>query len=772
MWQSLSDGLLRRQGADLWRRYGGALLESLAMIGVLALAAYLDFSQLSANNYGNMYYAAAVRSMALSWHNFFYVAYDPGGYISVDKPPLGFWAQVASVKLLGYNSFSLLAPEALAGVGSVAVLWRIVRRSFGPVAGALAALALAVSPVNVVVNRDNVLEPLLTLLLLLATWATLAATKRSSTRLLILAAALIGLAFNVKAMEAYLALPALVALYLFCAPVRWRKRLTQLALAGVVMLALSFTWITAVDLTPASQRPYVGSSATNSELDLTLGYNGLLRFFGNSLSPKPTHHTARPVGATGHAAASVVSVSHVATPISACPPDVTCLPASRAKPKANLGSPSALGAVGPLRLFLWGLGGQVGWLLPLALFGLLVGWRRPRRSVAHALTRLRVTARRLTQLPLRPPITISASTRAPSHRVWEGDQGAPSVRQQGYILWSVWLVTQGAFFSAAHFINSYYTAVLMPAVCALVGVGVVGLWRAYVHTQRRGGWRGWLLPLALVATGFEQAYLISAAQEWQRWLHPLWFVAPFALAFTLGGLLVISRWGETTARGRFPGSALAAAALMLLLLAPTLWSFSSLTWGNAGGWPVAGPLYARPQPAWNPLVDPYLVHYLEAHRDHARYLVATADTYTASPLIIATGQPVMAMGGFSGGDPAMTPGRLTQLIANGEVKYFLLPASNVTPTQYALLFPTKPKQAHGSSTPTLAATTYSAPQHITRYTNRLTRLVSALCTPVKPYLWSSATYARQRLGAFQLYACERATAIDHDAKPDGVSVVG
>ena len=769
MWQSISGGLLRRQGAVFWRQYGGVLLEALAMMGVLALATYLDFSQLSANSYGNTYYAAAVRSMAQSWHNFFYVSYDPGGYISIDKPPLGFWLQVASVKLLGYSPFSLLAPEALAGVCSVGVLWRVVRRSFGPMAGVVAALALAVSPVNVVVNRDNVLEPLLTLLLLLATWATLVATKRGSARWLIVAAVLIGLGFNVKAMEAYLALPALVALYAICAPKSGRQRLAHLALAGVVMLALSFAWITAVDLTPASQRPYVGSSATNSELDLALGYNGVLRLFGNTLTPKPAHHTPRLTGAKIHPTVPGASHNPVVSPTTACPSHVDCRPATRLLPKVALGSPSALGAVGPLRLVLWGLGGQVGWLLPLALFGLLVGWRSPRRSVAHLRAATRAGARQLAQRihPQSPPPNIP-----PSHRVGEGGQRVRSARQQGYLLWGVWLVTQGVFFSAAHFINSYYTAVFAPAICALVGVGIVGLWQAYGHTQRRGGWRGWLLPLALLATGAEQVYLISAAQDWQRWLHPLWFVAPFALAFALSGLLVISRWGETTPRGRFPGASLAAIALMLLLLAPTLWSFSSLTWGNAGGWPVAGPLYARPQPAWDPLVDPYLVRYLETHRDHARYLVATADTYTASPLIIATGQPVMAMGGFSGDDPAMTPGRLTQLIARGEVKYFLLPSSNVTPTQYALLFPTKPHRGSGSSTQTLAATAFLTPQHVTRFTNRLTRLVSALCAPVKPPLWSSATYARQRLGAFQLYACERATEIDHDTKPDGASVVG
>ncbi len=764
-----------RQGAALWRRYGGASLEILMMVGVLALAAYLDFWRLSANSYGNLYYAAAVRSMAQSWHNLFYVSYDPGGYISVDKPPLGFWLMVASVKIFGYHPFSLLAPEALAGVCSVAVLWRVVRWSFGPVAGVIAALALAVSPVNVVVNRDNVLEPLLTLLLLLATWATLAATKRASGRWLVVAAVLIGLAFNVKALEAYLVVPALAALYFVGASASRRTRLAHLAVAGVLMLALSFTWVTAVDLTPASQRPYVGSSATNSELDLTFGYNGLLRFFGGSLTPRPSHHPALPIdkGTTTSDASHV----DVTSRSSACALSVDCRSSQTTKDKGNLGSPSALGAVGPLRLFLWGLGGQIGWLLPLAIFGLLVGWRSPHRSLACLRDRLRKReARRPTSATMDAPTDAPNSAQLSPLSAAGPDGARLMARQQGYVLWGVWLITQGVFFSAAHFINSYYTAVLAPAICALAGVGIVGLWQAYTQTQRRGGWRGWLLPLALLATGGEQAYLIAAAQDWQRWLHPVWIVAPIALAIGLSGMLVVSRWGEMRTRDRRAGSALAGVALLALLLAPTLWSFSSLTWGNAGGWPVAGPLYARDEPAWDPLVDPYLVRYLEAHRDHARYLVATADTYMASPLIIATGQPVMALGGFSGDDPAMTPGKLIQLIARGEVKFFLLPSSNVTATQYALLFP-PPAHAgvhltHGSSAQTLAVTTPATPAHVTRFTNPLTRLVSGLCSPVRPRLWSSATYANHRLGAFQLYACERASVIDHDAKPDGASVIG
>src|SRR6476660_4475709 len=241
-----------------WRR------RTLLLIALIA--AFCDFYQLQANGYANLYYAAAVRSMMQSWHNFFFVAYDPGGFVSVDKPPLGFWIQTISAKIFGYSGFSILLPEALAGVASVVMLYVLVRRAFGDVAGLLAALALAITPISVVTNRNNTIDSLLVLTSLLAASAVLRATEQGSLRWLLVGGLLVGLGFNIKMLEAWLILPALALVYLLGAPLRWRTRLLHLALAGVVMLVISLAWVVAVDLTPASERPYVGSSQTNSEM--------------------------------------------------------------------------------------------------------------------------------------------------------------------------------------------------------------------------------------------------------------------------------------------------------------------------------------------------------------------------------------------------------------------------------------------------------------------------------------------------------------------------
>ena len=156
--------------------------ELLGLAGVLLLAAGLDFFDLSHAGFGNAYYAAAVRSMAANWHNFFFSSYDPGGFVTIDKPPVGFWFQVLSVKAFGFAGVSLMLPEALAGVLAVAVVFTLVRRRFGSVAGLLAALALAITPISVATNRNNTIDSLLALTLLLAAWAATLAVERGRLR--------------------------------------------------------------------------------------------------------------------------------------------------------------------------------------------------------------------------------------------------------------------------------------------------------------------------------------------------------------------------------------------------------------------------------------------------------------------------------------------------------------------------------------------------------------------------------------------------------------
>src|SRR5256886_10995057 len=250
-----------------------------ALGGILLISIVMNFYALGKNGFGS-YYPAAIRSMLDKWHNFFFVAYDPGGFVSIDKPPVGFWLEAASAKIFGFNSVSILLPQALAGVLSVLLLYYLVRRHFGVVAGLLAALALALSPISVVTNRNITIDSTLALALLVGAWAVLRAAETGRLRWLLLSAFIVGIGFNIKMMEAYLVVPAYGLLYLLAAPKSIWKRIGQLALAVVVLLAISLSWALVVDLTPASLRPYVGSSQNNSEISLALGYNGINRLIG------------------------------------------------------------------------------------------------------------------------------------------------------------------------------------------------------------------------------------------------------------------------------------------------------------------------------------------------------------------------------------------------------------------------------------------------------------------------------------------------------------
>src|ERR1700694_2012377 len=251
-----------------------------ALGGILLISAVMNFYELGKNGFGS-YERAAVLSMMNNWHNFFFVAYDPGGFVSIDKPPVGFWLEVASAKIFGFNSVSICFAQERAGVLAVGLLSFLVRRHFGVIAGLLAALALALNPISILTNRNVTIDSTLTLVLLLGTWTVLKAAETGRLRWLLLTAFIVGIGFNIKTLEAYLVIPAYGLLYLLAAPHRLRKRIGHLALAGVLLLAISLSWVVAVDLTPASQRPYVGSTQDNSELSLALGYNGIQRLLGS-----------------------------------------------------------------------------------------------------------------------------------------------------------------------------------------------------------------------------------------------------------------------------------------------------------------------------------------------------------------------------------------------------------------------------------------------------------------------------------------------------------
>ena len=618
----------------------------LALVGVLLLAVFLHFFRLEQEGYANLYYAAAVKSMLTSWHNFFFISFDSGGFVTVDKPPLGLWVQAASAALFGFNGISLLLPQALAGVLSVLLLYHLVRRTFGPTAGLLAALVLAVTPISVAANRNNTMDSQLVLVLLLAAWAVIRATETGRLRWLLLCAALVGLGFNIKMLQAFMVLPAFYLLYLLAAPVRWWKRPIHLGLATAVLLVVSFAWVAAVDLTPAEERPYVGSSSDNTVMELIVGHNGLARLLpggrnwmarlgivssssdddgqsppssGGQLPPLPSG--GQPGGSLG---ASPPPGGQAGRPPGMLPPSGGQPGQPSPRPTGGSGGGAfshETGERGLLRLFNQQLAGQISWLLPLAALGLLVAaWQ----------TRLRFPLDR---------------------------------RHQGLLLWSVWLLPMLIFFSMANLFHRYYLEMLAPAIAVLVGAGVVALWKEY----GRPGWRGWLLPLALVGAAVFEAVILAEFPDWSLWLTPLVVGLCLLAAVGLAAARLLRRFGQPAWT-----RVVTAVGVLTLLVPMVVWALIPVWYGGHTGLPYAGPdLLEEPQQAAAKDLD-RLADYLLANYGDETYLAATLRANDAAPIIIATGEPVMAMGGFTGGDPILTADELAGLVTDGEVRFFLL----------------------------------------------------------------------------------------------------
>ena len=230
-----------------------------------------------AGPYLEVYYAAAVRSMSMSWHNFFFGAFDPAGTVTLDKLPGAFWVQALSVRALGVHTWAIVLPQVVEGVLSVLVLYRIVRRTCGPGPGLLAAAVLAVSPSTVALDRGNISDTLMVLLLLLAADSAVTAVTGGRWPSVLLAGLWVGLAFQAKMIEAWIVLPALWLFYVLAASGGWRQRLVRLGAMTLMAGAVSLSWMTAVTLTPSSSRPYSDGSDNNSVFHQVFVYNGVGR---------------------------------------------------------------------------------------------------------------------------------------------------------------------------------------------------------------------------------------------------------------------------------------------------------------------------------------------------------------------------------------------------------------------------------------------------------------------------------------------------------------
>ena len=270
---------------QLWRSPPGQPAWARPLLLLTAALAGLAYGWGMANASVETFYGAAARSMSQSWHDFIFGSFDPAGTITVDKLPGALWVQALSLRVFGFHIWALVLPQVVEGILTVLVLYHAVRLLAGPVAGLVAAIALAATPVTVLLGRGNVSDSLLILLLVLAADATSVALSNGKLRWLLLAGVWVGLAFQAKMVQAWLVLPGLAAAYLLAAPAeRWRTRLGHVAAAGVITALVSLSWMTAVSLVPDHDRPYVDGSRNDSVYEQVFNYNGLSRLGGNPLT--------------------------------------------------------------------------------------------------------------------------------------------------------------------------------------------------------------------------------------------------------------------------------------------------------------------------------------------------------------------------------------------------------------------------------------------------------------------------------------------------------
>ncbi|WP_342481015.1 glycosyltransferase family 39 protein [Paenibacillus sp. FSL L8-0340] len=655
--------LLKKLGSDV------------VLLCILLLAAFLYGYGIWNDQYVNTYYTTAVGSMMQSFHNFFFASLDSAGSVTVDKPPVTFWIQTVSALIFGLHGWSVILPQALGGVGSVLLVYLMVKPTFGRTAARLAALAMASTPVAAAVSRTNNIDAMLVFTLLLAAWFLFKGTKTNRIGSLLAAFGLIGVAFNEKMLQAYMVLPAFYLFYILAGKVNWKKKTGVLAACTAVLLAVSLSWAVIVDSIPASKRPYMGSSGTNSVLNLAFGYNGVSRLTGDrstgggmfgSGGEMPAMNGGMPgmngempamngadgeqidgrgtaPGQTDGSATGGQSSEDGGMPGQA--------PGSRTDDggrqfggdgdQGNRGGMNGggggmfnTGTAGPLRLFQSALSGQASWLLPFVLFGC---------------------------------IGIFASLRRTNF----------TQKHREALFWLAWLVPVMGFFSIAGFFHQYYLIMMAPPIATLAGAGWSQLWSYY---KERSTWLSWLLPPAVLTTAVFEWYIIHPYDDT---IGKGWAIGVLAAGMIAALLLLILRIVKDNRRPFAQAAAIA--GLLVLLIGPLYWAFTPITYGLNSMTPAAGPDSSESRGGMGPGgagagggrnstagVNETLLTYLKEHNTGEEYLFAAMDYGTAGPYIIDEGESVVILNGFNSSDVPYTTDTLKALVESGKVKYFLV----------------------------------------------------------------------------------------------------
>ncbi|MFA5330752.1 MAG: glycosyltransferase family 39 protein [Methanoregula sp.] len=614
----------------------------ICLCGIVLLSAFLNIWNLW-NQGGNAFYAAAVRSALINpWAGFF-GSVDPAGFITVDKPPVGIWVQALFAAVLGYQEWICVLPQALAGIGCVVLIWFIVSRPFGKPAGLVSALALAVTPIFVAVSRNETMDSQMIFVILLAVWVVLKAAREKSLPYLLAAAALVGLAFNIKMIQAFIIVPAIFVVYLWGATgIEWKKRILHLVLAAFVLAAVSLSWALVVDAIPADQRPYIGGSGDNTVLGLVINYNGVHRLgiggsgMGSGMGGGPGGSSGGPddgVSRSGQMNRSADATGPAASAfsgpggMSGTPPDIPGSSGTTGGPSGMGQTNSTTGAQDPSPASFAGPGGSIGSdsgnsgtapgmsgssqdMRSSAGRGLWQGQSGMQQSSSGILGLFSLSgnggggmnsggspgffrifrdglAGDIAWLLAFALIGILAWLRKPKTISLDGihEAGYMSERSLTLLAFLLWLVPGLLYFSfTSGFWHDYYIATIAPPIAGLVGIAAVGLYDRFVAGDRAG----WLLVIAVLVTGLLQVLFLSYDAEWAGPLLPLVLIGTIICTALLSWML-IKRDAPVAAHR----TKIVAVALAILFVAPLVWSFTPMLNGNGGTMPTAGPSGGR-----------------------------------------------------------------------------------------------------------------------------------------------------------------------------------
>ncbi|WP_037310782.1 glycosyltransferase family 39 protein [Amycolatopsis orientalis] len=550
-----------------------------AVFSLLAATALLYFWNLTASGYGNSFYAAAVQSGTQDWKAWLFGSLDAGNVLTVDKPPAALWVTTAFARLFGFSSFTVLAPQALMGVASVGLLYLTVKRTSGPVAGLFAGAALAVTPVAALMFKFNNPDALLTLLLIAGAYCTVRAIEKASPRWLAFAGVAIGFGFLTKMMQAFLVLPAFGLAYLIAAPASLGKRLLHLGGAVVAVVVSAGWFIALVDLWPTGSRPYIGGSADDSLLELALGYNGLGRIFGRSGG-------GMIVGGSGGGMGG-----------------------------GNVGFG---GESGLTRMFGASFGGEVSWLLPAALIGLVAGLWFTRRASRTDRTRAAL------------------------------------------VVWGGWmLVTSLVFSYMSGIVHPYYSVALAPSIAAVVAISGTSLWRGRAHLAPRV-----FLSLMIAASAIWAYILLDRDADWLPALR--WIIAGLGLVTATVVLVGVPPLRKLVA-------VVAAAAVLTVGLGTVAYGVETASQAHSGSIPLSGPNTGGERGMGGPGMEEGSSAEIGAAlaATTTKWAAATSSSQSAANLELASGKSVIGIGGWSGQDPAPTLAEFQRYVADGEITYYV-----------------------------------------------------------------------------------------------------